>query len=174
MKSEYKTDLRNIKSFVFDVDGVLTNGNLYIFPDGKLIRKMNARDGYALKIAIKQGYQIGIITGGREKEIQLRLEKLGVNEVFLNSHDKLPKLKEFIKKYNLKKEEVLYMGDDIPDIEPLKYVGVSCCPNDAAYDVKTICDYISHNNGGEGCVREIIEQTLKVSNKWNLDGTIKY
>ena len=77
-------------------------------------------------------------------------------------------------KYNLKKEEVLYMGDDIPDIETLKYVGVSCCPSDAAYDVKTICDYISHNNGGEGCVRDIIEQTLKVANKWNLDGTIKY
>ena len=174
MKSEFKKDLKKIKAFVFDVDGVLTNGNLYIFPDGKLIRKMNAKDGYALKIAIQNGYKIGIITGGREKEIKLRLEKLGVHEVYLNSHDKLPKLMDFMKKYNLKQEQILYMGDDIPDIEVLKYVYVSCCPKNAVHEVQNICNYISHKKGGDGCVRDVIEQTMKVSKKWDLNGKIKY
>ena len=174
MKSNYKKELKKIKAFVLDVDGVLTNGGLIIYPDGKFLRQMNAKDGYALKLAIKHDYVIGIITGGREENIKTRLEKLGVKEVFLGAHNKLPILKEFLNKHNLKKEEVLYMGDDIPDMECLKYVGVSCCPNDASYDVKNICDYISNRNGGEGCVRDIIEQTLKVSDKWNFDGKIKY
>ena len=174
MKSDYKKKLKKIKAFILDVDGVLTNGSLYVFPDGKLIRKMNARDGYVLKLAIKQGYKVAIITGGRENEIKERLEKLGVEEVFLSSHNKLPILKRFLKKHNLKKEDAMYMGDDIPDLEILNYVGFSCCPNDAASDVKSICDYISKKKGGEGCVRDIIEQTLRVTEKWNLDGKIKY
>ncbi len=174
MKSNYKKELSNIKAFIFDVDGVLTNGGLIIYPDGKFLRQMNAKDGYAIKIAIKKGYIIGIITGGREENVKMRLEKLGIKEVFLNAHNKLPILKIFLKKYKLQKEEVIYMGDDIPDLECLKYVGLSCCPSDASYDVKNICDYISNKKGGEGCVRDIIEQTLKVSDKWNLDGKIKY
>ena len=174
MESEYKKKLKDIKAFVFDVDGVLTNGNLYVFPNGKLIRKMNAKDGYAIKLAINNKYLVGIITGGKEEDIKIRLEKLGVHDVFLNSHDKLPDMEKFIKKHKLTKEQVLYMGDDIPDLEVLKNVHVSCCPKDAVYDVKSICNYISNKNGGEGCVRDIIEQTLKVANKWNLDGTIKY
>tara|TARA_Y100001968_G_scaffold314090_1_gene339037 strand:- start:156 stop:686 length:531 start_codon:yes stop_codon:yes gene_type:complete len=174
MLSNYKQKLKNIKAFVLDVDGVLTNGELYIHPDGTLMRKMNAKDGYILKLAITLGYKIAIITGGREKEIKKRLKKLGVHEVFLNCHDKLPVLIEFMRTYQFSQEEILYMGDDIPDIESLKHVGFSCCPNNAAHDVKLICDYISHKNGGEGCVREIIEQTLKASNKWNLNGKIKY
>ena len=174
MESKYKKKLKNIKAFVFDVDGVLTNGILYIFPNGKLIRKMNAKDGYALKLAIKKQYIIGIITGGREDEIKTRLEKLGVHEVMLKSHDKLPDLKKIIAKYKLKKEEILYMGDDIPDLEVLKYVGFSSCPNDAVQEIKQHCDYISNRNGGEGCVRDVIEQALKVTDKWDLNGKIKY
>ncbi len=174
MKSEFKQDLKKIKAFVFDVDGVLTNGNLYIFPDGKLIRKMNAKDGYALKLAIQKGYKVGIITGGREKEIKLRLEKLGVHEVYLNANDKLPKLMDFIKKHNLKKDQILYMGDDIPDIEVLRYAHVSCCPKNAVNEVLNICNYISYKKGGEGCVRDVIEQTMKVAKKWDLNGKIKY
>jgi len=174
MKSNYKKELKKITTFILDVDGVLTNGGLIIYPDGKFLRQMNAKDGYALKLAIKHGYTVGVITGGREENIKTRLEKLGVKEVFLGVHNKLPILKQFLKKHNLKKEEVLYMGDDIPDMECLKYVGFSCCPNDASYDIKNICNYISIKNGGEGCVRDIIEQTLKVSDKWNFDGKIKY
>ena len=174
MKSEYKEKLKNIKAFVLDVDGVLTNGGLIIYPDGKFLRQMNAKDGYVIKLAINHEYIIGVITGGREQNIKSRLEHLGVKEVFLGVHKKLPILKSFIKKQNLKKEEVLYMGDDIPDLEVLKYVGFSCCPKDAAYDIKQICDYISNKKGGEGCVRDIIEQTLRVNNQWDLNGEIEY
>ncbi|MBF25467.1 MAG: 3-deoxy-D-manno-octulosonate 8-phosphate phosphatase [Flavobacteriales bacterium] len=174
MKSEFKKDLKQIKAFVFDVDGVLTNGNLYVFPGGKFIRKMNAKDGYALKLAIQKGYKVGIITGGRDEEIKLRFEQLGVHEVYLNANDKLPKLIDFMKKNNLKQDQILYMGDDIPDIEVLKYAYVSCCPKNAVNEVKNICNYISSKNGGEGCVRDIIEQTMKVNKKWDLNGKIKY
>jgi len=174
MKSNYKEKLKTIKGFVLDVDGVLTNGGLIIYPDGKFLRQMNAKDGYAIKLAINQGYKFGVITGGREENVKRRLENLGVHAVYLNAHNKLPMLKQFLKKFQLNKEEVLYMGDDIPDLDPLNYSGFSCCPKDASYDVKRICDYISNKDGGKGCVRDIIEQTLKVNNKWNLDGKIKY
>jgi len=174
MKSDYKKQLKKIKVFVLDVDGVLTNGGLIIYPNGTFLRQMNAKDGYAMKLAIENGYMICVITGGREENIKTRLEKLGVKEVFLNVHNKLPILKQFIKKHNLKKEEIMYMGDDVPDIEVLKYVGFSCCPEDAAIDVKNICDYISYKKGGEGCVRDVIEQTLRLTGKWDLNGHIKY
>ena len=174
MKSEYKKKLKDIKAFILDVDGVLTNGGLIIYPDGKFLRQMNAKDGYAIKLAIKHGYIIGVITGGREQNIKSRLEHLGVKEVFLGAHNKLPILKKFLIKHNLKKENAIYMGDDIPDIGALNHVGLSCCPTDAAIDIRNICDYISPKKGGEGCVRDIIEQTLRVTNKWNLDEKIKY
>ena len=174
MQSNYKEKLKHIKAFVLDVDGVLTNGELYIHPNGTLMRKMNAKDGYILKLAIKLGYKIAIITGGKEEEIKKRLENLGVHEVFLNSHDKLPILMHFMKDYKLDKKNIMYMGDDIPDIETLKYVGFSCCPKNAVNDVQIVCDYVSNKNGGEGCVRDIIEQTLRVTKKWDLDGKIIY
>ena len=174
MISNYKNKLKGIKAFILDVDGVLTNGGLIIYPNGKLLRQMNAKDGYAIKLAISKNYLIGVITGGREESIKTRLEKLGVKEVYLGAHNKLPILKNFLKKYNLNKKNVMYMGDDIPDLEALKYVGFSCCPKDAAQDIQSICNYISHKKGGEGCVRDVIEQTLRVNNKWNLDGNIKY
>tara|TARA_B110000467_G_C18319182_1_gene483807 strand:- start:316 stop:840 length:525 start_codon:yes stop_codon:yes gene_type:complete len=174
MESHYKEKLKNIKVFVFDVDGVLTNGDLFIFPNGKLVRKMNAKDGYALKLAMKKGYEIAIITGGREKEIEERLSKLGIKHIFLNSHNKIRVMKDFLKNGKFKKEDVMYMGDDIPDMEVLQYVGFSCCPNDAVTDVKNICKYISYQKGGDGCVRDIIEQTLRVTDNWDLDGQIKY
>jgi 3-deoxy-D-manno-octulosonate 8-phosphate phosphatase (KDO 8-P phosphatase) len=174
MESHYKEKLKNIKVFIFDVDGVLTNGDLFIFPNGKLVRKMNAKDGYALKLAMKKGYEIAIITGGREKEIEERLSKLGIKHIFLNSHNKISVMKDFLKNQKFKKEDVMYMGDDIPDMEVLQYVGLSCCPNDAVTDVKNICKYISYQKGGDGCVRDIIEQTLRVTDNWDLDGQIKY
>ena len=166
METNYKEKLKKIKVFVFDVDGVLTNGDLFIFPNGKLVRKMNAKDGYALKLAMKKGYEIAIITGGREKEIEERLSKLGIKYIFLNSHNKINVMNDFLKNHNFNKEDIMYMGDDIPDIEVLKYVGFSCCPNDAVTDVKNICNYISSKKGGKGCVRDVIEQTLRLQKKW--------
>ena len=174
MNTKYKKKLTQIKAFVLDVDGVLTNGGLILYPDGKFLRQMNAKDGYAIKLAIHHGYKIAIITGGREENIKTRLKNLGVHEVFLGANNKLPILKDFITTYELKSEQIVYMGDDIPDLESLAHVGFSCCPNDASYDVKKICDYVSQKKGGEGCVRDIIEQTLKVNNQWDLNGEIKY
>lgn len=174
MNTKYKKKLTQIKAFVLDVDGVLTNGGLILYPDGKFLRQMNAKDGYAIKLAIHHGYKIAIITGGREENIKTRLKNLGVHEVFLGANNKLPILKDFITTYALKSEQIVYMGDDIPDLESLAHVGFSCCPNDASYDVKKICDYVSQKKGGEGCVRDIIEQTLKVNNQWDLNGEIKY
>ena len=171
MKINYKEKFKDINTFIFDVDGVFTNGGLYIFPDGKFVRKMNAKDGFALKLALKMGYNIAIITGGREKSIKERLEKLGINNIFLNAHDKLPILKNYFSENNIDPKKTLYMGDDIPDLKPMQNVGLACCPKDAVYEIKEICDYISNIKGGNGCVRDVIEQVLKVNNKWNyIDG----
>lgn len=174
MKTDYKKKLTQIKAFALDVDGVLTNGGLILYPNGKFLRQMNAKDGYAIKLAIHHGYKIAIITGGREESVKTRLKKLGVHEVFLGVHNKLPILKDFMTQYKLLTKEVVYMGDDIPDLETLKHVDFSCCPNDASSDVKNICNYVSPKKGGEGCVRDVIEQTLKVNNQWDLNGEIKY
>ena len=162
----YKEKFKNIKNFVFDVDGVLTNGGLYILPSGEFMRKMNAKDGYALKLALIKGYNIAIITGGKEKNIKERLNKLGIKNVFLNAHNKLPILESYLSESNLNIKNTLYMGDDIPDIECIQKVYVSCCPNDAVYEVKEACDFISSYKGGEGCVRDVIEQVLRINNDW--------
>jgi len=174
MKTNYKEKFKNINTFIFDVDGVLTNGGLYLFPDGRFVRKMNAKDGFALKLALKMGYNIAIITGGREKNIKERLEKLGIINIFLNAHDKLPILKKYFLDNNIDPKKSLYMGDDIPDLKPMKEVGLPCCPNDAVYEIKGISDYISNINGGNGCVRDVIEQVLKVNNKWCYTDGMEY
>ena len=174
MKMNYKEKFKEINTFVFDVDGVLTNGGLYIFPDGKFVRKMNAKDGFALKLALKMGFNIAIITGGREKNIKERLEKLGINNIFLNAHNKLPILNKYLSENNLDPKKSLYMGDDIPDLKAMNVVGLACCPKDAVYEIKKISDYISNINGGEGCVRDIIEQVLKANNKWNYTDGMEY
>tara|TARA_B100000609_G_C17146758_1_gene398596 strand:+ start:547 stop:1062 length:516 start_codon:yes stop_codon:yes gene_type:complete len=162
----YKEKFKNIKNFVFDVDGVLTNGGLYILPSGEFMRKMNAKDGYALKLALIKGYNIAIITGGKENNIKERLNKLGIKNVFLNAHNKLPILENYLTENNLNIKNTLYMGDDIPDIECIQKVYVSSCPNDAVYEVKEASDFISSYKGGEGCVRDVIEQVLRINNDW--------
>ena len=174
MKVNYKEKFKDINTFIFDVDGVLTNGGLYLFPDGKFVRKMNAKDGFALKLAIKMGYNIAIITGGREKNIKERLEKLGINNVFLNAHNKLPILNKYLSENNIDPKTSLYMGDDIPDLKPMQIVGLACCPKDAVFEIKKKCDYISNIKGGNGCVRDVIEQVLKVNNKWNYKDGMQY
>lgn len=132
-----------------------------------MLRLMDAKDGFAIKYAIDKGFNISIISGGKDESIKKRLEKLGVKDIFLDSHNKIESYNELIRKYNLSESDILYMGDDIPDIPVMEKSGVSSCPQDAVSDVKNKVDYISHKNGGCGCVREIIEQVLRVQKKWN-------
>ncbi|NCT09755.1 MAG: HAD-IIIA family hydrolase [Flavobacteriia bacterium] len=174
MAISYKQLLPKITTFIFDVDGVLTNGMLTIMPDGELLRHMNVKDGYAMKKALNSGFRICIISGGTNEGVRKRLELLGIEDIYLGAHDKIKQYQELVAKYDLKPENVLYMGDDIPDIPVLKVVGMACAPNDAAPEIQQIALYISNKKGGEGCVRDVIEQTLRVQNKWNdfYDGAI--
>ncbi|MDC3064068.1 HAD-IIIA family hydrolase [bacterium] len=162
----YKELLKEITTFILDVDGVLTNGKILVTSKGKMLREMNTKDGFIIKYALDKGFKIFIISGGTNKGVKERLKDLGIEEIFLGEHTKKDTYNKLIKKYNLKKNEIVYMGDDIPDIPVMKKIGVPCCPNDAVPDVKQISIYISKKNGGQGCVRDIIEQTLRVQNKW--------
>lgn len=169
MKNEpiksYKEKLPQITTFIFDVDGVLTDGSVMVTKDD-MIRTLNSRDSYAIQYAVKMGYKVYILTGGSSESLKARLETLGVHEVILRSAKKLTDFTSLTERNNLSTEEVLYMGDDIPDYEVLKKVGVSTCPQDAAVEIKAICDYQSPFNGGRHCVRDVIEQTLRVQGKW--------
>tara|TARA_B100000945_G_scaffold316478_1_gene317492 strand:- start:461 stop:970 length:510 start_codon:yes stop_codon:yes gene_type:complete len=162
----YKELLKKITTFILDVDGVLTDGKILITSKGKMLREMNTKDGFIIKYALDKGFKIFIISGGTNKGVKERLKDLGIDEIFLGDHAKKDTYEKLIKKYNLQKNEIVYMGDDIPDIPVMKKIGVPCCPNDAVPDVKQISIYVSKKNGGEGCVRDIIEQTLRVQNKW--------
>ena len=165
MKNNFKELLRNIKCIMLDVDGVLTNGSLIIMPD-ELHRIMNIRDGFAMKTAVDAGFHVVIISGGRSESVRSRLEKLGVKDIYLGVDYKIDTMNKYLAEKNLKPEEVLYMGDDIPDYDVMKHVGVPCCPADAATDIKNISLYVSHVKGGEGCVRDVIEQLLRLNGKW--------
>ena len=164
--SNYKTKLSSVKAFAFDVDGVFTDGTVLCTETGDLLRMHNAKDGYALRVAILKGYPVAIITGGSSESIIKRFEPIGVNDIFLKSHYKIPDFESFCKKYDLKPEEVLYMGDDIPDYHVMQLVGLPTCPQDACPEIKAISKYISHKNGGQGAVRDVIEQVMKVQGKW--------
>ena len=164
MKS-YKEKLPQIKTFIFDVDGVLTTGEVILI-DGKVIRTMHSKDGYAIQYAVKMGYRILIITGGNSIDVKERLLGLGIVEVFLDAHDKLSVYNHCKTKYQFSDEEVLYMGDDIPDYQVMEKVGVAACPQDSAVEIKAVSDYQSPVMGGKGCVRDVIEQTLRSQNNW--------
>ena len=159
--------LKRIKLFVFDVDGVLTDGSITLLDNGEQARQMNIKDGYALQLAVKQGYEILIISGGSSNAVKNRLQKLGIQHIFLSIVDKKDLLLDFISRNNFKTEEVLYMGDDMPDILPMQHVGVACAPADAVAEIKSIAHYISPALGGKGCVRDIIEKVLKLNGHWN-------
>lgn len=174
MEISYKQLLPNINTLIFDVDGVLTNGLVTVMPDGQLIRNMNIKDGYALKTAIDKGYNICIISGGKNEGVRTRLANLGIKNIYLGAHNKIQQYKELVGKYNLKPENVLYMGDDVPDYPVMKLVGLACCPNDAAPEIQKISKYISNKKGGEGCVRDIIEQIMRVQGKWDSNFNAKY
>ena len=164
--SNYKVKLLKIKAFAFDVDGVFTDGLVLATDTGDLLRCHNAKDGYALKLAVSHKYPVAIITGGVSESIVKRYAPMGVQDIYLKSFDKLPDLLHFCSKYGLDISEVLYMGDDIPDISALKACGVAACPSDAVEEVKAVCDFISSFSGGRGCVRDVIEQTMKIQGKW--------
>lgn len=164
----YKETLNHITTFVLDVDGVLTNGSILVSNEGDLLRSMNVKDGYAMKKAIKAGYTVCIISGGKNEGVRKRLQGLGITDVHLGVEDKTENLDEFFEVYSIKPKNVAYMGDDIPDIYPMKMVGLPTCPQDAVSEVKAISKYVSHKKGGEGCVRDLIEQVMKVQGKWEV------
>lgn len=158
--------LHNINTIILDVDGVLTDSSVYILEDGVLMRKMNTRDGFAIKYAITKGYRIIIITGGKSQGVIKRLKGLGVDEIYSGMHNKLEAMDELIEVYGLDLARSTYMGDDLPDYECLRLVSLATCPVDAAPEVREICQYISPYQGGQGCVRDLIEKIMKVQGKW--------
>jgi 3-deoxy-D-manno-octulosonate 8-phosphate phosphatase (KDO 8-P phosphatase) len=156
-----------ITTFVFDVDGVLTDGTVLVLPNGVQARQMHIKDGFGLQMAIKNGFKVVIISGGTSEPVVDRLNKLGITDVYMTVTDKKEFLETYINKKGLSWNELLYMADDLPDLEVMKHCGVSACPADAVTEIKDIAHYISPINGGFGCVREVIEKVLKVQGKWN-------
>lgn len=160
---------KHITTFVFDIDGVLTDGTVLLFENGLQARQMHVKDGLALQMAMKGGYKVLVISGAYSEPVLQRLQYLGLQDIFLAIKDKKGFLEKYIGENNLTWKEVLFMGDDLPDIPVLKEVGLSCCPADAVTEVKAVSKYISPINGGYGCVRDVIEKVLKLNNKWYVD-----
>lgn len=173
-EKSYKEYLNQITTFIFDVDGVLTDGTVHITSTGDMLRTMNIKDGYALKIAVDKGYNVCIISGGSNEGVRLRLKGLGITDIYLGAHNKIEQLDDYFNKRGVKSENALYMGDDIPDYPVMKGIGLPCCPQDAVPEIKAISKYISHKNGGKGAVRDVIEQVLKVQGKWSGNFDAKY
>lgn len=161
-----------ISTFVFDVDGVLTDGTVQLLPNGEQSRRMNIKDGYALQLAVKKGYRVVIISGGKSESVVSRLQGLGIKDIYTGVLDKQEKLQDYAFENDLKWEEILFMGDDIPDYRAMQLVGLPVCPADAAPEIKSICRYVSPVNGGFGCVREVIEKVLKLNDHWMMDEEI--
>lgn len=164
--SKINYDLTKIKGIVFDVDGVLSPSTIPLGADGVPMRMVNIKDGYALQLAVKHGYKIAIITGADSEAVKKRFNALGITDVYLKASMKVPVLKEWMEKEGLSPENVAYVGDDIPDYEAMRMVGLSICPADAAIDIKSIAGYISKTNGGEGVGRDVLEQIMRVNGDW--------
>ena len=162
----YKAKLHEIKAFVFDYDGVISDGNIWSANDTIIVRSGNVKDGYAMQYALRKGYLIAILSGGSGDSIRSRMKMLGVEDVYLGSHRKKEIFEDFLKDKQLLPEQVLYVGDDIPDYDVMRLAGVSACPADGAEEIKAVADYISHKNGGCGCVRDVIEQVLRLQGQW--------
>jgi 3-deoxy-D-manno-octulosonate 8-phosphate phosphatase (KDO 8-P phosphatase) len=167
--TNFKEGLKAVKAFAFDVDGVLSSPLVTLHPGGELVRSMNTKDGYALQHAVNRGYPVAIITGGKTESVGLRFRSLGITDIYLGSSFKQDDFNHFILKYHLKPEEVLYMGDDLPDYQVMKKAGVPCCPADAVEEIKSVSHYVSPFSGGMGCVRDVIEQVLRLHGRW-MDG----
>jgi 3-deoxy-D-manno-octulosonate 8-phosphate phosphatase (KDO 8-P phosphatase) len=164
--ANFKEDLVNVKAFIFDIDGVLSAQTIALNAFGIPNRTVNLRDGYAIQLAVRKGYNICVISGSSSKEYRKRLKLLGVKDIYLNSKSKLEHFNSFLKRYNLRKSDVLFMGDDIPDYEVMKEAGLPVCPSDADSEIRQVASYVSDKKGGEGCVRDVIEQVLRLHNKW--------
>ena len=164
--SNIKYDLTNIKAFLFDVDGVLSSDCIPLAENGDPVRTVNIKDGYALQLAVKQGYQVGIITGAYTENIKLRFDRLGVQHIYLGSSAKMIDYEDFLRKTGLKDENIVYVGDDMPDYDIMQRVGLPVAPASAAPEIKAVAKYISASNGGEGVARDIIEQTMKAQGRW--------
>lgn len=164
----FKQRLNKVSTFIFDIDGVISEEKVYFLGD-EPVKSYNLKDGYALQLAVKKGFRICIISGGRPHQpMQLRLERLGVTDLFFAQHDKLQCYKNYIAEHNIAEEQIVYMGDDLPDWEVMKRVGVPVCPADAAPEIKEICVYISPRRGGDACVRDVIEQVMRCQGKWEI------
>lgn len=162
-------DLKKIKAVVFDVDGVLSAETINLHPDGGPMRTVNIKDGYAIQLAVKMGLHVAIITGGNSDAVRKRYEGLGMTDIYMQCAIKIKAYDALLEKYHLMDDEVLYMGDDIPDYEVMQRCGCPCCPLDAAPEIKTVSLYVSHLKGGYGCGRDVIEQVLKAQHKWLKD-----
>ena len=162
----YKELLKNITTFVFDIDGVLAKSSVIVFSENEPLRLINVKDGYAIQFAIKKGYNICVISGGSSEAMRERLNLLGIKNVYMKVHNKLSVIEEYAETNGIDYKNILYMGDDIPDYEAMKKVGLPTCPKDASQEIKSIQLYISNIRGGDGCVRDVIEQVLKIKNEW--------
>ena len=165
----FKEDIARTEAFVFDVDGVMTDGGIVPTVDGDFIRRYNAKDGYALAYAIKMGYRVCVISGGRGRTLENRLKMLGIKEYHLDCMDKITTLRDYFRREGIDAANVIYMGDDIPDLECMREVGIPVCPADAATEVVEACRYVSQFAGGAGAVRDIIEQVLRARGDWARD-----
>lgn len=165
--SNLLSQFKKITTFIFDVDGVLTDGFLLLLENGLQARRMNIKDGFALQLAVKTGYRLLIVSGSQSAPVMQRLEKLGITDVQMAVMDKKGLIEEYMKKNNLQAAEVLYMGDDLPDLPVMSVVGLPCCPADAANEVKQAAVYVSSVTGGHGCVRDVIEKVLKLNDHWH-------
>ena len=161
-----------ITTFVFDVDGVLTDGTLFVFDNGEQVRRMNIKDGYALQLAIKKGYRVAIFSGSISEAVVSRLKKLGITDIFMNVKDKKSAVVNYLQQHDISWKEILFMGDDIPDYTVMKEAALPCAPSDAVPEIKQIAKYISSFPGGKGCVRDVIEKVLKLKDDWDLDVSI--
>ena len=167
MSSNYKGILKGIRTFCFDVDGVFTNNIVVLSQDGEQLRTANVRDGYAVQLAVKRGIDIVIISGGKGENVRRRFEGLGVTNIFLGIGEKIPVLENYLMEHKITPAEVCYMGDDVPDLFCMKLVGLAACPADAVPEIKAVSKYISPKKGGEGCVRDVLEQAMKIKGLWN-------
>jgi len=162
-------EFKKVTTFIFDIDGVLTDGTLLVLPDGLQARQMHVKDGFGMQMAMKNGYRVFIVSGGVSEESKKRLENLGIKDIHLGVGDKINFIEGLLKSNKIKWDEVLYMGDDLPDLPIMSKVGLSACPADAVSEVKNVVKYISPVNGGWGCVRDVIEKVLKVNDHWKYE-----
>lgn len=174
MAKSYKELMNGITTFILDVDGVLTDSSVHITSTGEMLRTMNIRDGYAMKAAVESGYRVCVISGGSNEGVRIRLQNLGITDIHLAAPDKVATFNEYLKQYNITAEEVLYMGDDLPDYHVMQLVGLPTCPVDSAPEIKAVSQYVSHKEGGRGAVRDVIEQVMRVQGKWMKYFNAKY